>query len=590
MEILITNTEQEPIEIEWDDWSLERFKDAHRASQMTIQCARRVPTSKFARIEAREDKNIIFRGYIKNPSIKSLHKKELTCKGDEDLLLHRFSGRYSLTANVYRLIHPFQSDAPSQTPDAYGVAGGLGLLFTANSHVPCYGNIITTGTPHYDWVNMGSWIYKIPGLGTNSRIGTKRIFLEGLLLPRVADWTTMGTTDICSYADASDLYIRNNTYTFGFGPRMMVLAENAYDTNVRMGIIDTPETELAGNLQMNFDRILDSLLNLAEYYGLNPRFRYDKDGHTYLDALSDPVDDEFILGEDHIQDVKQAVANEPAPNALIGLGVGSRDCQHVYSPADHTWKGTWYEDTYSVPDGFVDALGNLKPITDAEYAIRRNDDVFTVTPSPEWPFRPKPSDMVLLQLSGEPERSLQVASVKRNAKGKIDLELGGRADDLVDAFQAKSSLSQVYQDEYLIQCGVPINASGTLQIGDYTHGWCTGWTFTFTVPAAVFTANYIHRVTMDLSFNANVFPGTALLSVSNGGQASMLMQPRHYLLNDSITSMDITRYVYYGSASTFTISVQLMADWLPAHANCAAHPTANVSAVIRAWQRTLPKT
>lgn len=589
MEILITNEDQDPIEIEADSWDLKEYQDAHRAAEFNIKCSRHIPIQRYAHVVATEDRRVLFRGYVRNPKIKNIKTRELSCKGEEDLLLRRYSGRFAYQSeSSRRLVHAFQSGAPNQTADAYGVTGNVGLLSIANSMIPFHGNVLTTGTPAYDWFAHGhDWIYYLKGLGLNSRIGTADIYAEGTLLPRVATYAELESTAISCWSDANDLWVRldDTALNPGFGPRMMMLAENCYDTGVRMGTIDLPTTELTGNLQLNFDRIMDVLIDLAEFYGLNPRFRRSANC-TYFDALDEPVETEFTLSEENIADITQSYNQDQLVHSLIGKGTGSRDCQQIYTPSNHSWKGIWIEESIDVDEGFVDALGNLKPYIDAEYAIRQSDEMFTVSPSVDWGHYPLPNDMVHLKLDGEAERLLQVASTKTDSNDKYEMEIGGRKKDLIDAFNAKDSLNRVYFNEYLVEYGKAITTSGTaLQLGDITHGSCGGASANVTIPADVYEADWSHRVTLDISITADKQPVSCKVFVQINGGSNFLCEPRHYLLNDSITGLDITRYCNYGTATNISIWVEKNGEW--DGAACANHPTFDLNTTVRCWKRTI---
>lgn len=589
LEILITNAGKEPIEIEYDSWSLKEYQDAHRAADFKIQCSRRIPITRYAHVVATEDSRTFFRGYIQKPSITNLQTRELSCKGEEDLLLRRYTGRYAFQAATNKLVHAFQSDAPSQVADTYGVTGNVGLLFMANSMIPYHGNVITTGTPAYDWfAHEHDWIYYLAGLGSTSRIGnTAAIYAEGKLLPRVADLATLENTAISCYSDADNLWIRldDTDYNPGFGPKYMILAENCYDTGVRMGTIDLPSTTLTGNLQLSFDRILDVLIDLAEFYGLNPRFRRTQD-YTYLDALASPTETEFTLCENQIEEIKQSYNESPRVHALIGKGYGSRDVQQIYTPSDHSWQGIWIEDVTEVDEGFIDAMGNLKPYIDADYAQRLADEMFSISPVPDWDLRPKTNDMIRLKLVGESEKLLQVASTKFDSKGSYEMEIGGRKSDLVDAFNSRNSLNRIYFNEYMVEYGKALAYSGTtIQMGDTTHGKCTGMTTYLTVPAEVFLADWSHRVTLDISISANETPVSCLLLVEVNSTENLYCQPRHYLLNDQISGLDITRIVDYGTPTLLSIWVVKNGEW--AGAACANHPTMNITVTVRCFHRAI---
>ena len=581
MEIEITNPgATSPVTIDVDSWSLKRYQDTQRASEFKLQCARRVPIQKFAAVTALDGADVRFLGYVRNSQIIWPDKREITCRGREELLMHRYSGRWSYQVLYVRLVHPFQSIAPPQTPDIYSVTGNSGLLFIANSMIP-----------QYSMTAMGSYIYKLPGWGTASRIGTNAIYVAGDLLPRVSTYALMEATDMSCYADASDLYIRNATHPIGLSSLAHVSALNAFDTGIRLGNVDNPEIELQGNLQLNFDRIQDILINLAEFYEQYPVFRYASDKVCYLDILADPTGIEYDLPEEAIHSLKQSNPNDLQTHGLIGTGIGSRDGRHIYGANDPTYKGIWYQDVLDVGDnqGWMDTHGLLKTITDAEYARRLEDDIFEVDPG-HWPHRPRPWDTVNLRLEGEPVPPLGVASVRIDNAGKQILELGGRRSEIMDAFNAKRDLSQAYLYEYLIEAASPINSSGSLIIGDVTHGWCTGWTFSVTVPASVYQADGSHRVTLDFTMDADVRQQVAVLYIIVNGMYNALCMSLHYLINDPVNYIDITSLIanHYGYASTIIIYCMLKGDWSGSHSNCSGHPTAAMTSVVRSWKRTPP--
>ena len=589
MEILITNAEKEPIEIEADSWELREYADASKAAEFSIKCSRKIPIQRWAHVIATEGNDVLFRGYVASPKIKNINTRELVCKGEEHLLLRRFTGRFSYQASARVLEHVFQSDAPSQTADAYGVTGNVGMLFMANSLIPYHGNVLTTGTPAYDWWATGAdWIYKLSGLGLNSRIGSADIYAEGLLLPRQSTYAALEATAISCYSDASDLWVRldNSAYNVGFGPRYCMFAENCYDTYIRKGIIDLPSTVLTGNLQVNFTRILDILIDFAEFYGLNPRFRRTKD-YTYFDALDDPTESEFILPEENIAKISQQYNEDSKVHALIGLGTGSQDVQQVYTPSDHTWKGIWIADTMGVEDGFLDSLGILKPFVDAEYSFRQADEKFSITPSPDWGHKPRPYSMIRLKLDGEAERLLQVMSARRDEAGNYDMEIGGRDSDIMDAFQGRDRLERVYLEELMTEYGEAISLNGeNFVLGDTTHGTCTGASGNVTIPAAVFEDDWSHRVTLDINIKTNAPPVSCIMIVEINDRSNFLCQPRHVLLGEAITGLDITRYCNYGSPTKIEIWFQKNGDW--DGDACYTHPTFDLSSSVHCWKRIQP--
>ena len=589
MEILVTNAEKDPIEIEADSWDLREYADASKAAEFSIKCSRKIPIQRWAHVVATEGNDVLFRGYVTSPRIKNINTRELVCKGEEHLLLRRFTGRFSYQASARYLAHVFQSDAPSQTADSYGVTGNVGMLFMANSLIPYYGNVLTTGTPAYDWWAEGAdWIYKLSGLGTASRIGTANIYAEGKLLPRQSTYAALQATAISCYSDASDLWVRldNASYNVGFGPRYCMFAENAYDTGVRMGTIDLGSTVLTGNTQLNFTRILDILIDFAEFYNLNPRFRRGKD-YTYFDALDDPVESEFVLPEENIAKITQQYNEDSKVHALIGKGTGSEDVQQIYAPSDHTWKGIWIADTMDIEDGYLDSLGIAKPFVNAEYSYRQADEKFSITPTPDWGHMPRPFSMIRLKLDGEAEKLLQVMSARRDEAGNYDMEIGGRDSDILDAFNGRDSLDRVYLEDYLTEYGEAISLDGEdFVLGDTTHGTCTGASGTVLIPAAVYESDWSHRVTLDISTKTNASPVSCMMIIEINGASNFLCQPRHYLLGETISGLDITRYCNYGTNTAISVWIQKNGEWTGA--NCAAHPKFDLSITVRCWKRTIP--
>jgi hypothetical protein len=293
-----------------------------------------------------------------------------------------------------------------------------------------------------------------------------------------------------------------------------------------------------------------------------------------------------MLAEENIAELTQSYASDQLIHALIGKGAGSRDVQMIYAPSDHTWKGIWLEDAIDVDDGYLDALGNLKPYVDADYTRRALDEMFTIVPTPDWGNYPLCNDLIRLRLTGEAERLLQVSSAKIDSKGKYEMEIGSRDNDLMDAFNAKDSLNRVYQNEYLVEYGKAITVSGTnLQTGDIPHGWCGGGTVNVTVPADVFEADWSHRVTMDMSITSNHSPVACRCAFTIGGASNFLCEPRWYLLGDAIQGLDITRLVNYGSATALGVWIMGVGDW--GGADCAAHPTFDINTTIRCWKRPI---
>jgi hypothetical protein len=585
MEILFRNPgSAEDLEIDYDDWKLTRYLDAHRATKFEVRCHRRVPVRPYAKITAREGGKIHFRGYISQRSIRN-KTKSITCKGDEDLLLHRYTGRAHYFPDVTRLIHPFQSAAPSQTADEYGVTWNCGLLFLANSLIP---------PTIWTMEDEASWTWKLPGGGSSSRIGTADIYiLSGVTAIKLTERSSLAlckANDYSSYRDANDLYIQINPVDEAyFGA---VLAENCFDTNVRMGVIDNPGTSIQ-NMQMADDRIADCLFSLGAFFEQPCKFRYAADGYTYLDSVEDDGSDAaiFDLPEDLCSLVEQNESTERYVHGLTGLGIGSRDPRHRYTKMDLDYKGVWYHDTFDVDEGFGlwnDTGGLLRSMTDDEYARRRANVSWRIESVPFWSPRPNPGHYINLLLAGETHK-LRIESLALAMSGSQTMELGRRIDDLIDSFNPKSSLSDVYMYEYLEELYGGLSLNGDIQLGDSVHGLCSGYSGSITIPDDVDDAGNNHRVTLDISISLKAATshiiGPATVYVILGGTQSPEHVFKHYMIGDSINGIDVTAKMNYGVATTVAIYCQYQGNWLPAHGGCSGHPTANVNLTFHAYKR-----
>jgi hypothetical protein len=591
MEILFRNPgSSEDLEIEYDDWKLTRYLDAHRATSFSVTCHRRVPVKHYAKITATDGGKTYFRGYVgKLPSV--LNKtKTLTCYGDEELLLHRTTGRAHYFPDVTRLIHPFKSDPPNQVADEYGVLRNCGLLFLANSKIP---DTIWT------LEDAGSWTWKLPGGGSASRIGTSDIYcLSGVTAIKLTERASLDeckANDYSSYRTAGDLYIQINPVDEAyFG---CILAANAFDTNVRMGQIDNPGTPLA-NLQMSDDKPAEVLLSLSEFYEQSVRFRYESDGYTYLDSIKEESEDaKYDLSEEECSSLQMLESNEHYVHALTGLGIGSRDCRHRISAMDLAYKGVWYQDNYEVDDGFGlhnDPNGLLAAMTTDEYNRRRQNVSWKASTLPSWPFRPAPGEYVNLNLIDdngflEATYLLRVESLSTDSKNNQVIELGRRVDDIIDAFNPAASLSNVYMYEYLKELYMPISINGDLQFGDSAHGLCGGFTGSVTIPGDVDDPGNNHRVTVDVSLavkNSGSIIGPAMVYLIIGGSQSPEHVFKHYMIGDSISGIDITSKVAYGAATAISVFCEFQGNWLPEHSDCSGHPAGSCNLNFHMYKRT----
>jgi hypothetical protein len=276
-------------------------------------------------------------------------------------------------------------------------------------------------------------------------------------------------------------------------------------------------------------------------------------------------------------------AGVPHPHCVIGQGYGSRDCQQKYSVMDLNWKGPWFEEVLSVENGFMDAGGTLMPMVSAQYSSRQADTRYQVVGRIR--PRPRPGDYARLWLADESvARVLQVQSVQLYPSGKVSLDLGRRAQDEIDAFNAKKDLENVLLDQYFTECGKSISSSGQITIGDDDVGWGTPFSAgSFTIPAKVNEAVNNCRVTMDVSISlaTGIWQSEAVLLVDLDGTLQNGYF-NHYILGDTISGIDMTPYITFGTAqTTLKIYCRVRGAW-------NSPPGAqNITVTFHAWRRTL---
>ncbi len=262
--------------------------DAHRYSTFNFTGRIEVPVRPYARIFLSEDGQYYFRGYVYYMKRQG-EKITIQCRGEEELAWHRYSPRHGWTgsgsqtlgASEIRITHIFEDGAPSQTPDYWSVVHNSGAIFLMNSAIP------QTIWPVYN-VTYPNWCFKLVGGGTNSRLGTAPIYVEGLYFPRKGSISECLANLNSAYADALDLYIQFDWTTYMASYFLHISALNAFDTGIRRGNIDHDAASIPidGNIQMNVNCWGDFLVNLAETLGLTPHWRYEAD-HTYFDAINE---------------------------------------------------------------------------------------------------------------------------------------------------------------------------------------------------------------------------------------------------------------------------------------------------------------
>lgn len=291
----------------------------------------------------------------------------------------------------------------------------------------------------------------------------------------------------------------------------------------------------------------------------------------------------YEIHEEDLDDLTIECAGVPHPHGIIGFGYGSRDCQARYTYMNPSWKGAWFEEIWEDQYGFSDPNSQMVADVVSQYNARQADKSYKATFSfLDLGIRPRPGDYINLYPLDEPLAFLQVQDVQSGPNEKIILQMGKRKQDEVDAFNAKKSLSNAYIENYMIEETNSISASGTLTIGDDSLGWGTPWSSSFTIPAAVNNAGNNSKVTMDLGIKITnyTFIGECTVYFTLAGYLVAKGYFHHYMLGDTISGIDVTDYVNYGTATALVVYCRVNGVWSPSSA-----PSATTSAALHAWRR-----
>ena len=288
--------------------------------------------------------------------------------------------------------------------------------------------------------------------------------------------------------------------------------------------------------------------------------------------------------EADLDSLVQEVAGVPHPTCVIGEGYGSRDAMQKWSIMDLSWKGPWFEEVVTVQNGFMDAGGILVSMTQAQYDDRQVDIRYKAV-GDLGGNRPNPGDYVRLFLDDEKPvfRTLQIQDVEIDPARKTTLQLGKRAFDEIDAFNARTSLGDTYMQDYLTECGTAITLSptGAMTLGDDTDGWGTLSMGSFTIPTVINSVANNCRVTLSISMSSELMDipkaeGEMYLDL---GGTFLNGYFNHYVIQDTITGIDLTPFITFGVAQTLVVYAKLRGEWI------GTNPTVKMSATLNAYRR-----
>jgi len=596
MEWFITDRAGQEIALDVSRYELSRFLDASRPAQAKIAAAESSPALFKQWLRAEEDGDTIFSGYISGRPAVDSGKMVIEGRGVEALLWQKACGNYGYPSkdvinniNYARLSHLFSSDPPDQGYDRYRLKGCIGLLWAAASKIPPgrgyftkgyvpfpYGGDAGISATRGPWVlfDYTNWIFRLPGGGTNSRIGSAPIYINGSLMTEEVSLSALKSSSALSvYRDAQDLYMKplesglqylgelNNDY----------FASYAFDTRVRLGNLDNPDTAIEGPVSTKHtDKFGDVAVKLATIHGLNVRYRYQ--GYlARMDFLEDFEDDGLfeIQKEDYHKATPEPNAS-PAPDALIGLGHGSKEVRQVHSVCNLEPGGAFLEATAEYAEAFNDPYGSLYALTLEEWEQLQTEDIFNLTS--DRLNHLIPGNPVLLEKEDGSIIEAQVAKVVRRSGKATSISIGGREKDLIDAAQAMASASSLFQAKNMIEVGGTASASGNITIGDVDSADTPYTSASFTAPAYATYAGGRPRWLLDVGISAPAntyfYPGYCTFWVCVHSATATLDSytvPRSatqwYLLGDSVTGIDITDNINWGGTNYIRIHCRFRGSW-----------------------------
>lgn len=579
MEIQIKNSQQDTYFIDVSDWSYKNFAESHRVGEASLVTTYRTPINMFDIVSFISGDDVKFRGYVTGIKSKRDEKTAISITSIENWLNQRHIPRWVWVAENdqetgdtgdwldYILTH----EPPPQVNPENGISGYCpGILWLAQSNVPekpadfYYVEAPTDGNPSYN---------TFVGYGTNSRLGTRDIYVECQKYTEIANKTEFNDWRQF-WRDKNNLYIASGFLTGA--AHAILLADMAFDAGFRLRDLDNGTSKISAPLKTKYTPAWDLFYKLCNTFRLTVSVHPDIDGNNYIDVLESPgrgyPSGLFKL---YLSDVTYEPLNpsKQKVSALIGLGVGDPAVQQRYTAMDLDYKGLWIEELVTVGDGFADDDGDMPVDIEAQFTTRNADDGFKI----ELKEDESPDAGDFLEIIDEIDRRevMQVYSVSQQNGGQVSAEIG-RADlDLIEAFHPENEIEDVYLDESPFNITNPGSSSGDITIGDNDTA-CTPRTVTGTITDRVKDYNY--RVLLSYSYDSGYAPILSRTWVDVNGSRPVPYGDarRGYMLNDPVVDMDITDHCKCdGTTETIKIYVQIY-GLFP-----GANPTVSISSTVQ---------
>ncbi len=605
MEFQITNPGQvaipTPFYIDPTKHDLKLYQDvATNANELTLTVARKpgenVPINQYARVVITDENETLFIGYVERyKNTKS--DKTFYCKGIENLLYHRFLHKWNyaqalqfdgtmveftlgdLIKDHYTAGYPITPATKANCP---------GLLQVANGLMPWYMSFTV-----YD---ASKQIIKYTGWGTASRLGASPVLYyiddRGVQpLTKVNALTDLQSTDIAYYIDATDLYIRHTTNT-GAGNVSAVdywyysgriIAENCFDTLMRIGDIDYDYAALVGFLKVDHTKpVGQTLFSVLKSFGLYTSVRY-QDGYGYIDASATDqgrgkTTGLYQIAESECTVFEKSVPNKPACHEIRGYG----PAEQVYTAT--AWAGNqgfWYGDLLGVDNGYWDTNGTLITNTYQELLNRNADYQFLLETARA--IKARPGDYIQVVPDFDAPEILPIYAISRNEKGTVRLEMNNKTPKLTNAWQTAGVLGTTYSNYLVKPFGhIPVSASCNFYLRTFAMPACAAGSVSLACPDLTGWENPLVTldVTITLVTGATIVldPQRYIVMIGVNGVYNENSIIYNYAWGDSISDIDITNIVTPNAANTISVTVLYMGD-IPGVSDCASSMgiTANVT-------------
>ena len=582
---------QNPGSDSWDplpilSGTVSRVIDPATPSEATLEVPGDFPVRMGAGLAIYRADGCVFRGYIARlVENRTEDIWKLTLQGEEDMLNWRVCPNLIYKHAEHCFVHPFSDDAPSGTPDTYGVANNEGLIWAANSLIPPRAWI-------EDPLNPDDHIWYLDEGGTRSCLYDKPVYANGTALTERTSKATLVSNPGSYFYEDNKLWIHlADGFVEDYYARIYV--ENAFDTNIRAGSIDHPEIELSGDFILDTEKLVgETLLTFAVGHGRYPIWRYESE-YTYLDVLSTNGKGQtsglFDIRNSDIIEREISYGDDMEVTAVVGLGAGSAGTsRQIYTKQD-LWlkRGRHFFSTLDITDGFADSGGTMQHFVDEEYAVRRNSKARNITTALDHYAAPR-NWVRLWDFSPE---IVQVHAIDMDIKGGqfVDTyEFGARKPWAREALLSFDRLNSAWSQNYIEDLDTKSGSGPTTMLDD-AHGSCSGYGLTVNFPSTLTVADYNHRVLLSLSFTQAegqaVTPQKAMLVVYVGAVTGKNLWITDWQLFSAVNDIDITEYMSYDTDVTISVFIRKYGEWEGSHSDCTGHPQCTVHANCRIVRR-----